>query len=512
MSDQANKWDRQWNELLTHCHGNVEADAGFKANLLDELKTRMAERNEVSGREEAEEDKNWSTLLRAGYVPCRPSDQFKDHLLSQLKARQTQLSGPVRSKAEDESLMKILKSSYTPVEPRREFQTRLLENLKERQRNTTIIRRQSRKRTIFMSALSSMAAAAAILFVVWTGPVGAPASPAMSETTLAMLNNLPAATEQYNDIRPAADMLVDAVIPAAAGLAFASTGKYRIEDAFRSSPLPNTVRGIGIEVDSGDGWHPMDQTLVASLTPGMAFRTARGSSGTAGLGFGDGSTILMCSDSVIESTEQGFTVKRGTVAVEVRDDSSDRFRLHFPERDIAIEPGTMLAVSVEPPDNFAPGGAPAPIVRVADGGLAVARGKNGSGPMFANHVYQLDNYVTPDIPGRPICEAECADLRSTFSQASTAAFASTGNRDAARLVVSGNNFSRSLPPPEGFVKRDTRWLADSYQDGQPTVRIKYLSDDYFGLASERRDLAPALALGGEVVIDGGDGGFYEIHK
>lgn len=519
MSEQSIERDGQWNKLLTCCYGEeVEADTTFKSNLLQKLKTRTAENRHSAETTDSAEDRNWSRLLQTAHEPCEPRAGFKSHLLGQLKARSTQLTGPVRTQAEEDVLKKVLTASYTPVEPRREFQTRLLENLKERQRNTTVLRRASRRRTLFLSAMSSMAAAAAVLFVVWAAPFSAttPASPLRPSASPVIDDNLiefasAPAPERNTSF---AAMVTDAAAPAAAGLAFASFTPYRVEDTFNQKALPEAVLGRGMEVNHGEGWHPMTEDTYGSIRPGMQFRPASSGSKTAGLGFNDGSSILMCADSMIEATADGFTVKQGTMAVDVPESSANRFRLNFPERDIAVEPGTMLAVTMPAPDAYADGGSPAPLVRVADGGMAVARGRNGSGILLANQVYRLYDYVTPEIPGRPLCEAECEDLERTLllpNGPSTNNGQSAGSNYALFASAGGSSFSTMPATPVGFIQKDSRWVAKDYR-GQQTVKIKYLSDDYFGLASSRRDLAPALALGADVIIDGKDDIFYEIYK
>lgn len=537
--------DENWGRLLQAAYVPCNANPGFKASLLTRLKTKQAEMSQTET--QSVEDRNWSRLLKSAYVPCDENASFKTQLLTQLKTKQTQLEDVPAPVGEEAAVDTVLSSSYTPIKPRREFQTRLLENLKERQRSTTIIRRSSRRRTIFMSSISSIAAAAAVVFVVWLLPVDGQkpentvAAPAPE--ALAMLDSISMPSEGITASAITAPAYDVAAIPVtfepeafdstqtggfansfadfadvaapAAGLAFAAAGSYRLSDAFSSRPLPETVRGIGMEIDSGDGWQVMDETYIANISPGMAFRPVQSALSTTGLGFGDGSTVLMCQDAELEATADGFKVRRGTLAVTVPENSEERFRLHFPERDIAIEPGTMLAVTVESGEGYAEGGAPAPLVRVADGGMAIARGKNGSGPLLANHVYRIDRYVSPDLPSRSLCEAECEELEKSLYRRAAPQSPSSGSfapgRLPSQLVSLPMPQYRSTPAPEGFSKKGSRWEAHSYVN-QPTIRIKYLSDDYFGFANMRRDLASALSLGSEVVIDGGDGNFYEIYK
>lgn len=536
MSEQSNNWDRQWNRLLTQCHGGeVESNPDFKAKLLGKLRQKTALNRQTDAAGESE-DKNWSRLLAAAYGPSEADSMFQNRLLTQLKARQRDLTAARLAEGGDDAIKTILTKSYTPVAARKEFQTRLLYNLKERQRVTNVTRRSTRRRTIFLSALSSLSAAALVMFAVWVFPMGrgetSPVTRPGSEMALAAMENAPPAavpapvassnrgavfanfspSSQSNSDFPSKGVVIPAVT--AAGLALASAGSYRVADAFSGPALPETVRGIGMEFDDGKGWRPMDTTRIARIEPGMAFRPQSGTPGATGLGFGDGSTMLLTPDTVVEATADGFAVRRGTLAVTVPENSKDRFRLHFAERDIAIERGTMLAVSMESPEKYAEGGAPAPLVRVADGGMALARGKNGSGPLLANQLYRIDKYVTPDLPGRPLCATECEELEKSLRFQAPAA-PSAGMPGAGvppNLLVSAERPSyRSAPQPAGFVKKDTRWIASGYTN-QPLVRIQYLSDDYFGFANERRDLAPALALGAEVILDGGDGRFYEIHK
>lgn len=520
--------DNQWNKLLTRCHGEeVRPNLIFKAKLLDELKRKTAENKETTSASETEpqseaqsEERNWSKLLTHAYVPCTPRPFFKDMLLSQMAAKQAEIAVPA---AEDEvdTVLKTMLSQYQPVVPRREFQTRLLGNLKERQRSTVIMRKASRRRTLFLSGLSSLAAAAVVLFVVWVMPTATQDSrPAPAGQNMAVAQTAPApmpaaqtapAAPRSDRMLASATLPASAAIPAAAtaGLALASLSNYRVEDVFKHSPLPSTMRGVGMEINRGDGWQDMDETMLANVTPGIMLRPKM-QDGPSGLGFGDGSTIHMQPDSVIQTTPRGIAVKQGSLTVNVPANSDSRFYLHFPERDVAVEPGTMLAVAVPAPDLYADGGAPAPVVKVLDGGMAVAKGKGGSGVLLANQVYQLDNYITPDLPGRPLCSSECQELQSNFMQPVNPM--PMPQYSPTQLVSAGAVTDKRLTPIRvGYTKKGTRWQSNSY-NGQPTVKIPYLSDEYFALANSRRDLSLPLSLGSEVVFDGGDGNFYEIYK
>lgn len=520
MSEQSEKWDSQWSKLLTHSYGEVQADASFKSSLLAKLQQKTAENRSPESESDTTDDQNWSRLLTAAYVPCEPTTEFKGTLMSQLKARQAQLTKPERTADEEEALQTILTKTYHPVTPRREFQTRLLVNLKDRQRSNTEIRIKTRHRTMFMTSLTGMAAAALVMFAVWV-------SPTMNELTTPTGSSNAFAGRRGPDL-PISDLVVP-IEPA--GIAMreltsapanessfetvpASFG-YKVAEAFAAAVLPATAIGLrNMEINSGAGWRAMNATEVAALQPGTKFRSANGSVGH--LGFSDHSMVSMSGDAVAEITENGLALSQGTALVSVPEEASDRFRLHFPERDIAVEPGTQLAVLVESPDNYAVDGAPAPLVMVVEdqetaGGFALARGKNGVGPLFARYVYSLDKYVTPDLPGRALCDVECADLEKMFKtqtlqqEAPMATFAGGFSGDRLRRQTT------TVSTPVGFTKKGERWVANTYNN-EKTTPIRYLSDDYFGLANERRDLARGLALGSEVVIDGGDGTFYEIHK
>lgn len=534
MSDASNKWDTQWRQLLTHCHGtDVEADAGFKSRLLGELKAKTVEHLDVQTKaDEADADK-WNRLIKAAYVPCHSEPQFKASLLDQLKARQRQLATETETQpvetapaivepaAQEEGLRTLLTRSYQPVSARKEFETRLLDNLKERQRRTTSSRLRSRRRTLFMSATSSIAAAAMVMFVVWVMPVAgtiAP-SPVKGNLRLPIPDNAVAARAEVESARavPVSSETAFAsdVVPAAYEVMPASFGGYRVADAFAGSALPEKAFALqNVEMDAGKGWVTLAANVAVALVPGMRFRS---SGGMAHLEFADGALISLSPESLLKAMPEGLTVDEGFMLVAVPEYFSDRFRLHFEERDIAVEPGTDLAVLVEPRGNYAVGGAPAPMVMVVDrqdvpGGLALAKGKNGVGPLLAKQIYRLDKYVTPDLPGRTLCDTECQDLEKLY-KAETVVF----NNPPASLVGGFAGHDRDLSyattvlTPVGFTKQGNRWVAESFA-GQPTVKLKYLSDAYFGFANERRDLARALALGGEVVIDGKDGNFYEIYK
>lgn len=535
MIDESNKWDKQWNVLLTRCHGEeVKADAGFKSGLLDELKRKTAENLDSSQTTDESTDANWRRLLTKTYIPCHHDEQFKSVLLTQLQAKQREMAGPVTAEVtEDTAIRTILSKSYQPVSPRREFQTRLLHNLKERQRNTAVVRRKSRRRTFIMSAASSIAAAAMVMFVAWIVPQGvqgrvtASSNPEMPNLNLPIPETamIPAAVpaEEY------APQISRTFIPASFETPASFAPEERVQtrfasysptDAFSGPALPERVYAYhNMEMDSGKGWASMASTGDMAMLPGMSFRT-KDSMGH--MEFEDGSLISFSPDSILDTTDDGLTVKQGFMLVSVPDTATNPFRLHFSERDIAIEPGTDLAVMVESPEKYAEGGAPAPLVMVVDrqdspGGFALAKGKGdiGIGPLLAKQLYRLDNYVTPNLPGRTMCDTECQDLDKMFKM-ETVRRADVPMTSLASGGFTGFQGSEANPysvviSPAGFSKKGDRWLADSYKD-QPTVKIQYLSNEYFGLANSRRDLALALALGGKVVIDSGDGTFYEIHQ
>lgn len=171
MAGSIHERDEQWNLLLSRAYGEVEANGGFRASLLEKLKTkqaemRVAEESETVGEETAgilDNDEIWSRFLAKTYPSCEAGEQFRSNLLGRLKEK-VQTGADL---VEDPALQTILNKAYVPVEPRREFQTRLLVNLKERQKTTIMIKENYRKRSIFSSFASGLAAAAAVLFVVW---------------------------------------------------------------------------------------------------------------------------------------------------------------------------------------------------------------------------------------------------------------------------------------------------------------------------------------------------------
>lgn len=584
MSDMSNKWDKQWSVLLTHCHGeSVEANPAFQAGLLAQLKRKTAENLEKTTVSDVGDDEKWSRLMKATYVPCHHDEAFKSALLGKLAAKQRQISAvpavpavpaaavEINDTVEDKVLRTILTHSYQPVVPRKEFETRLLDNLKDRQRNTVVLRRASRRRSLFLSAASGIAAAAMVMFVVWVGPASVPADgarpaesrafaslpipPTASEVAGASVSSggnlvlpLPEMTEEaavasaapassspsptstsgtasLRPLRPGSANAVFAssnVAAVAAPASFASSevvpasfAHYNVDDAFSGPALPDKAFALqNIEVNAGQGWVGLSDSALVPLVAGMAFRS-RG--GMGHVTFSDGSIITVSPNALMTTSERGLTVERGLALVSAPEASRAGFRLHFPERDIALEPGTDLAVMVESSDGYAEGGTPAPMVMVVDrqdspGGLALARSDNGVGPLFAKQLYRLDRYVTPALPGRALCETECQDLDKFFKMETVrqvghpmASFA--GGFAADRDM----GFTATVITPAGYTKRGDKWISDKYQ-GQETVRLPYLSDAYFGFANARRDLARDLALGSEVIIDGGDGKFYEIVK
>lgn len=516
MTDQAEKWGKQWQDLLTHSYGDVEADRGFRARLLSDLKRKTAQNLAASSETESTDEENWSKLLTVSYVPCEPRAEFGRQLFAELRLK-TKLNADAKIHAsaaeaptpEDAAMRTLLTKSYDPVAPRKEFETRLLENLKERQRATHVIRRSSRRRTLWFSGLSGVAAAAMAAFVVWLAPLDsmfAPSSSVSHSREFASLSSSSFAgadtLETASEPSPVSRMgLVPAslTVPAAADA-------YKAADSFAGRPYPRTARGIAMEVDDGDGWKPMDITTLVELRPGLTFR-ANGEKG--GLGLSDGSSVFMCPDSVVAVTENGFAVRQGVASFETFEQSDEHLRLDFASRDISLEPGTQLVVSMRP-GEYADGGAPAPIITVMDGGMALIRNENGIGPMFADHIYQMHEFVTPDIPGRPIGSVDRrALMRALDREVPVQATPSY----APSQMVDGGVVTGSLPiaRPRGFAKQGSKWVAAGYDD-QPTVRLRYLSDEYFDFANHRRDLASGLGLGGEVILDGGDGNFYEIHR
>jgi hypothetical protein len=291
---------------------------------------------------------------------------------------------------------------------------------------------------------------------------------------------------------------------------------FRLDDLFMGSGLPESIQGLGMEFDAGDGWQPMEPTRTVPIRAGMSFRPAANREGAAGLFLADGSVISLTDNSLLASTDQGFQLRGGVMSVNTPDRMTESMRLHFSERDVSVRPETFLAVMVEPAEKYAAGGAPAPKIAVADGGLAVARGRYGSGPLLANHVYAIDNYVSPDLPSRTLGPSECEELEKQFPASfmsapiNPALLVSMGENGGFRPTGSGARPSYlSETTPLGFTQKNSRWVADSYA-GQPTIGVQYLSDAFFAFADKHRNLAPALALGPDTILDGGDGKFYEI--
>lgn len=507
----------KWGRLLSTAYPPCQPRPAFKNSLLATLKVKQAD--SVAQMESAAEERHWQRLLSAAYPSCQPDMTFKASLLASLKAKQVEAAGRELVTREDEIMRTILTSNYTPVSPRKEFETRLLENLKERQRHTQSIKLASRRRTWFMSGVSGLAAAAMVMFMMWVMPAKdlfAPKSNSVGNSSIHALASFPSALASERTMPAAPSTLAwanavmdDDDVTSSNEVASASMAvSYRLADAFDSNPLPATVRGVGMEVNDGDGWRPMDDTLLANVETGMAFRPIPNFE-RAGLGFGDGTAIHVLPNSVVQVAENGLRLREGFISVKVPASADHRFRLDFPEREVAVEPGTMLFASAESPDRYADGGAPAPVVILDDGGFAIARGKNGSGPLFASQMYQIDRYVTPELPGRPMCAMEYANLEERMAPAGVALAPRSGGVQMVSAPVAGTG--RLSYSPAGFEKRGSRWVANGYA-GQPTLKIKYLSDEYFGLANQRRDLAYVLSLGSELIFDGGDGIYYEISK
>ena len=494
MSDDATGRDGEWSVLLTRCHEEVEVDQDFKANLLGLMKAKLAERWKGAETDDglARYEGSWSELLHKTGAHCGPGAIYSHNLLMKLKTRQRELAAG----RGDAAFGDVLSASYVPVEPRQEFATRLLRNLKERQRTRVLYLRNLRRRSLFSAFISS---AAVVPLVVWIASVNDIAPPDARGAT---------------DSTGVANVIVDGGHPIAVepviqpAVKSAPGGFSLLAAAYSAPPLPKTARGIGMEMDDGAGWRRLDEDALVRVSPGMAFRSVRPEA--AGLGFDDGSVVQMRQDAVIMATEKGFEVRRGTMSVGVPQESAGGFRLFFPERDIAVQPGTLLIVKAFAPDKYADGGAPAPEVMVVDGGFALARGESGVGPLFANRVYMIDNYLTPDIPSRQLCSSELQDLGECGVTAPAPLSPSEPSSSFLR-VSGGSPPAESVPGPRGFRRENDMWIADAY-DGGDTVKVPYLSDAYFSLADQRRDLASAFVLGPNVIVDGGDGVFYEIHR
>ncbi len=601
MSDMDAKWDKQWHQLLTHCHGEeVEARSDFKVSLLAEMRRKMSDRSSVSTEtvcvagggafqemlssatadatatasivSSAVIDDNLARLLQTSYTPCHADNEFKSSLLIKLKNKQRAMRSEAAlnleavdsvtaASSEDATFHAILSRSYETVNSRPEFQNRLLDNLKERQRHSVSVRNKSRRRAFYLSTASGLAAAAMVMFAVWVSPPNINANPpalahveafASLPVPPADQQQLAANTAQKSDLRltvpdegmrrmasaesGASSSIIPAgyttgsvhsgsaladVVPASYSAVPAAFADYRVTDAFKGEVLPRrayALQNIETNLNEADSqWSAMTSPAEIPVEAGMSFRSTGTSMGH--MQFADGSLLTMSPNSLIKATVDGLMVVQGFMLLSVPEVATNRFRLHFAERDLAVEPGTDLAVMVENPDHFAEGGAPAPMVMVVDrpdsghGGLALARGKNGVGPLFAQQLYRLDHYVTADLPSRTLCDTESQELNQLFKCETVrqegypkASFAGgfSGDRDT------GSGTTVVLTPA-GYHKRGSAWVSDNYR-GQETIKLHYLSDAYFGFANARRDLARDLALGGEVVIDGGDGTFYEIVK
>ncbi|MDR1613205.1 MAG: hypothetical protein LBT97_10565 [Planctomycetota bacterium] len=486
------KRDGQWGVMLSRCYGKVTADDEFRTALLESLKNRIRERAE--GPRDVGSEANWSALLSRTYPPCKPSEEFRTILLRDMKDRQRQIVD-----IRNETVIQGLVSSYHPVQPRRDFETRLLENLKQRQKTRIIYKRTIRRRSIFASLASGLAAAAAVLFIVRAGPADMRGASSVPVFAVAAVAPFTQDGEAASVVVPISDFATASARDAFE--AVPAVAEVPALAAFASRVLPKTAVGLGMELNDGAGWRAMDETTLTRVSPGMSFRST---DSTAILDFDNGSNILLRPGAVVNVAENGIGVERGELAVTVPHQTDNSLRILLADREVAVQPGTMLAVNAHNPDKYAAGGVPAPEVMISDGGLALARGKNGVGPLFANQVYLIDNYVTPDIPGRPMYAIECESMERDFAPAFD-----SGNSMSQLVSAPANVFTPRTPT--GFRNDGGRLVANNY-DNQDTVRIEYLSGEYFTLADSRRDLASAMALGANLIFDGGDGVFYEIYK
>ncbi|MDR3210424.1 MAG: hypothetical protein LBU79_00715 [Planctomycetota bacterium] len=522
MSDKFSQPDtqHQWNRLLSGSTGSAPSPA-FQENLLRQLRARQVSLSSENQESSPVADQSWQRLLASTqHASARP--EFALSLLRELREKM----------AADGIANQTVSDQPEGVRPREYFQDHLLINLKARQHAAQIIRSDRRRYSIFAPLLSGLAAAV-LLLLLGNIPFSTTDSPVVlnPETTSALAlvpDTPPVDTEDLREsvasvspvnATPVLSSVPPSVSPSPGTLvaaAYNPTGdepvSYDLDAIFALPALPKTVRGVGVEIDDGNGWKVLDESRLTRLAPGLAFRSIQNQ---AGLEFGNGSTILMQPEAILVATSEGFSVKQGELAVNVPVDNSESLRLHFPERDLAVEPGTMLVVNAFYPDRYADGGAPAPEVKILDGGLAFARGKSGNAPLLANQVYLIDKYVTPDLPSRPLCRAEC-DAMENYGLPTGLQSPGQPQRqiDPRQLVMDTGAFNRDISTsasPSGFRQEGNRWVAKTYS-GQPTIPVKYLSNPYFGLAATRRDLGSALALGPNVVIDNGEGVFYEIQR
>lgn len=518
--------ERLFGALLKRNFETVEADPSFRVSLLNKLKQSQAtarqetEQSAVEAGDVGREDQ-WRRLLSTTYPPLSIRPAFKNELFEKMRTQIAQAK-------EDHAFNAILHRAFQPVQPSGDFQQSLLDKLKNKQREQVEARAYRRRRAVVTSLFTSLSAAAMVLFVVWLTPpdnnayrAGGIAEPIPS----AIRQTMPMAAVTAN---PDSPQVAEAV---------STNGDWSVANAFAGSKLPNEVRGVGMEMNAGDGWIPMDENQSIPLAPGTHFRAVTNQSG---LGF-DGASLAFFPNAEAAATENGIQIQRGQVALKHSQDADKSFMITFPERDIAVQPGSILTVDVGRTELYAEGGGPSPEVKVLDGGFAVAKSKSGKaagevGPLLAGRAYRIDRYSTADMPSRPLSKEERKEFEPTVAQspAPAGSYNASGlsmvsntrvgpgfsardssaplrpNTTMRRYMYDDKLNSFSIPTPV-FTFDGDRWVQEGYV-GQDTHKIRYLSPDYFKLAMDRRDLAPALEYGAKVIFNKGDGTYYEIYK
>ncbi|MCL2001755.1 MAG: hypothetical protein FWG74_09990, partial [Planctomycetes bacterium] len=199
MNEQSNKRDKHWSVFLSRCCGEAKANPAFKADLFGKLKLKIAGYRQETDAADNAEDRNWSRFLSATHRPCESDSMFRERLLVQLKRKQAEMTAMRRTGDADDAIKLILTKTYTPVTARKEFQTRLLGNLRERQRENVNVRRKFRRRAFFLSALSSLSAAALVMLFAWPRPLPKTDVPSIThpgeEMAQAVMEGAPAIAE-----------------------------------------------------------------------------------------------------------------------------------------------------------------------------------------------------------------------------------------------------------------------------------------------------------------------------
>ncbi len=340
------------------------------------------------------------------------------------KVRATDKRGRIMSdEGFEKGLKLLLNQAYDRPEPDEIFRNQLLQRLRGKQMQV----RARRRRKIITLCTSCATAAAAAAFVIGVLPLNGLQPVAAPEPGVAAAPQPGAAQpfatgSHYRPLPPSAIKIASHGDLRTAPFAdfVSAPGGSRSVEASVAPVLAGTVTPAqithldgqyahainAIEIRTGTGdWSALKADSKFMLKKGMQIRTPVGTADPVTVAIRNGTMLMLDGMSRIAVGEKDLRLQDGRAVVSLTH-SKLGVELHLAKQELALQPGAMAFLRVEDGDDYAQGGAPAPVMVLLKGQALPLQAdgavRSDANVLSANKVYELYNTGTGRYPSREI--------------------------------------------------------------------------------------------------------------